>query len=98
MGRSRNNTHLVLLFPVDDIVDPAEAAHIDVFAWFHEHVGGRDDKGEGWFARVLACYPYCDGDVVRSLAIVDGQEAMNAKEKVGATVVISYGWQIKRKR
>lgn len=36
----------------------------------------------------MARYPYCDGDVVRCSAIVDGQEAMNTEEELFATVVI----------
>lgn len=65
----QQHTHLVLPFPVDDILDLAQTTHVDIFARFHEHVRGRHDERQGWFARVLACQPYCDRDVVRSLAI-----------------------------
>lgn len=37
-------THLVLLFPVDNIIDPAKTAYIDVFTWPDQHIRGGDDE------------------------------------------------------
>jgi hypothetical protein len=37
MSQSKN-THLILPFPVENIVDPTEAAHIEGFARLDEHV------------------------------------------------------------
>ena len=37
-------THLVFLFPVENIVDSAKAAHVYVFAWLDEHIRGGDDE------------------------------------------------------
>lgn len=37
-------THLVFLFPVENIFDPAKAAHIEVFAWLDKHIGRGDDE------------------------------------------------------
>jgi hypothetical protein len=45
-------TCLVFLFPVENIFDPAKAAHIDVFAWLDQHIGRGDDESWGRFARV----------------------------------------------
>jgi hypothetical protein len=83
--------HLIFLFPVQDIIDFAQSTDIDVFTRPHEHFRGWHDKRQGWFARVLACDPYCNRDVVRGLAIGYGQEAMHAEQELSATVVISYG-------
>ena len=96
LGRSlvqRPRQHLVLPFPVGDVLDPAEPAHVDVFARLDKHVRRGDDEGQGWFAGVLARQPHCDGDVVGCLAIVDGQEAMNAEQELFATVVIGCKWK-----
>ena len=37
-------THLVFLFPVENIFDPAKAAHIDVFSWLEKRFRREDDK------------------------------------------------------
>ena len=43
------------------------------------------------------CDPYCNGDVVRGLAIGYGQEAMHAEEELSAAVVISYNGSVREK-
>jgi hypothetical protein len=73
-----------------DVVDIAPSADIDVLSGLDKHVISRDYIRDRRLAGILAGDPDRDGNVVRGLAIGDGEEAVDAEQQLGTPVIESW--------
>ena len=67
--REQVPAHLVLLLPVEKIIDLTATADLHVFSRANEHVAGGDDIRDRRKARIFSCEPDSDRNVVRCPAV-----------------------------